>query len=814
LNFSDAMAVAILKKPSPQRCQDDSSSVAGLIGPGGRRVAQVTKVFIASRFSAEGLDKIRESIVAEVNSRAGLLQAVQLDDGRADHRSPTTRSLETVHECDVLVLLLGNTHSESHVGSITEMEFDAATDAGLIVLAYELPASELRHPEATRFIARVREQEPRTIGTITGEVGDAARIVSDVFAAIQRAESEDPFDETTSHGIYGGLLRAARYLDFDAEVKGNPPAGDTAHVRIIEERTFAFKALKLGDPSIALDHFRRALTVFELDWISAYCAAWLRWSSSSRGDRSRAADYADAAVRAAQSSAATDRQADRRLVASLLVRAQLARQSGDLALSADRLDKALAIHSYSKPVMSERLRVAAALNEVKKARQVGVELFRRYPTHMREILPSTDLQPVRSEVERAICSELSALAATLNGATPSTRQPIGVLVNVVRAAYRDRRHQSLVAVHLVKGNVETLARRLDLAAPSEGRFATTEDVNARIELCEAEQKLIASDLDELRAKIYNDPEAASRPRIQLGQLLTDLGRDKSGVEDQQRTTSASLAIAQHRLKGLRPKLKILLGVAAVMLATLLGLWALKGHYLRLELAIAAVLIAGFGPPVSTFAADSIVRSKTAKANELERRSNELAAQRTRLLHLIASTDDGLALEEQLRRLTDRCVDLEAVMENSVHMTKEAVRAQLVAELSQASSTVARWAAVLEPSRYRPRYRARAGHATRFSPAERAGGLLADAPTLRIALAIAREGDGLRASDLMILLDDTSPSAAEPLLKFEDWLSAPWHSSIAMPALRSFEAAGNVNIEWLPPEAPPTMQEIESEVDLW
>jgi tetratricopeptide (TPR) repeat protein len=748
-------------------------------------MGQLTKVFVASRFRAEGLEEIRQSVVDETNSRAGILQAVNLDDGRADDRGPVARSLDTVQDCDVLVLLLGNSYGESAAGSITEMEFDAATDAGLIVLAYELPASDNRDPRAAEFIARVREQEPRTIGIVTGEAGDAARIVSDVFAAIQRTEPGDHFDDASSHGIYGGLLREARYLGFGAEATGSQSGGEQIDSRIAEERKFAFRALRLGDPNAALDHFGRALQIFKLDWISAYCAAWLRWASSSRGDRSRAAEHAEAAIRSARELAMGDQEGARRHVASLLVRAQLARQAGDLQLAVDRLDRALAIQSFSKSVLSERLRVAAAQGDIQRACELGVDLFRRYPWHALDILPSTDLRPVHGEVEQAIRTELCGLASALNGSIPTTAQPTRELIKLAQSAYRDRRNRQLVSVRTEMSRLEALARRLDLTAPREGCFNSQEDITLRISRLAAEQGSIAADLQHIRSLVQASAEVAGRPQIQLQHLLGDVESQQFETSERHRAATIGLARAKRRLSHLEQYLRSYLRASFVAISMLFALLAIKVPALRSVFVIAVLVFLALLVPVSSFVSGYTIRQHETEFAALTADCSGLTLLGGRLGSLNTTVRKGLDLELQLNDLANRRKDLEKLRTESAHLAIDAVRARLVNELSQRSSSVSRWARVLEPSRYQPTHRARVGDATRFGRDESVGGLLADAPMIRLALVVSKSGDKLCASDLALLPDPgTSPGVIESLRAFESWLATPWQNTMPSPVLHS------------------------------
>jgi hypothetical protein len=207
------------------------------------------------------------------------MQPVNLDDDRADPRTPVGRSLAELDRCDVMVLLLGTSYGEtdSHGMSVTHRELRHAAAVGKPIFAYADGTIDPDSP-AGRLAAEAIELNTRG-GLVDRSELDAQRIINDIKEWQLNVGDDDlPKFEVP------GLRAQADDLGFlELYTRDTPPASSSlghTHSSVLERTWYAFRAAKAGHGPEAVECLKAARKANSLHWISS-CVSRGSWYSPS-----------------------------------------------------------------------------------------------------------------------------------------------------------------------------------------------------------------------------------------------------------------------------------------------------------------------------------------------------------------------------------------------------------------------------------------------------------------------------------------------------------------------------------------------------
>jgi Domain of unknown function (DUF4062) len=694
----------------------------------------MAKVFIASRFAADGLQDLRLRLSAEL-TRRGAFQPINLDDNVADPRSSKTRSIDLLRQSDCVVLLLGESYPDVAEGtiSITEQEFEEAQILELPIYAYEIADFGAMDPRARRFAERVREDY--TVCRLDPTALDLGTISADLLVTrYQTGDSgEGVEDYQVAEGIFDRLKREAKYLGFDREVAERGPLreqGSTAPT-VMQQRRYAFEALQLGSAPTSLVHLKRSLEIFSLDWTSTFCAAWLTNSSGRRKDLRASLDYAEAAAQSAMTSVDHAVLRRRRLAASLALVSRNARRLDLLGLAEESTAKALKLQPWSQSVMTEDLMLAAAANDSQRAALSAEALYRRYPTYCLRILPMRELVPVRLAIEGHLRVCMEGLIGLFGGTLPDADRPLIELKSATKLAFNSYKER---VGAIILGEVERAtglcSGLVHLEPVFKGEFACRNDVDQRVETLEVDIAQLATRFSRDEAMLAHAPACLGLARFPVESLLLGLtARRRDAERDLQATHERISALRQVVLttKRLSDRFWILGGLS--LLLFLLAGSSSGGNalvWLLGALALGVEPVRELRGRRQAAANSSLMAQLEAQYSHGYPAYGELMRQENNAVNLVAigvEVASKRSRQEQLTALRDGAPEIDGL------------KASLVTLLETNSEVVRCWVQILEPSRYRPEYRAKPGDITSVLPSSNAGGLRSTSQRSRVVWAV-------------------------------------------------------------------------------
>jgi len=379
----------------------------------------VARVFVSSRF--DEFATLRRALSRGVATTSSV-EIVNLDDGKAAPMGAVERSISSLNESDVVVLLCGETYadwdepeyvvgSEPEKLSTTHLEFRAATDAGVPVLAFRT-VSESRDARLETMLGEVGEAW--VLGTLLEDTYDNVDRILDQLEDWANNADEAALPEGAS-SFAGQVMQELRFLGVENLDKWTLPESrarqEPAYVRLIEQRRFALTSLSVGEVEAARSQLLEAHSIYSLDWATDYLLARLLEVNNIKQDQSAARDLArKAAVRVADQDHAPmslkngtwDAVKDRREVATLTLQARLARRSLDLEVGAGFVDQALKRSPTSREALVERVRLNALARDIEKTKDAARDLLKIYPDRAATLMRSEDLASVQPDVEQSL----------------------------------------------------------------------------------------------------------------------------------------------------------------------------------------------------------------------------------------------------------------------------------------------------------------------------------------------------------------------------------------------------------------------------
>lgn len=270
-----------------------------------------SQIFLASSF--EEHRQLRGVLRQAIDAHPVLpMRAVDLDDGRARHRPPLRQSLDLVRRSDVTVVLVGRAYGgcpPEARESYTHLEYREASSAGdsavLVYLVGYAGADEAvaaSDPRLAAWCQEILENHTPAFFDTDSEVEEIAEsILLDIQSALFLTLSEsqrrnlDAFE--VGEGETDGPTRqeltnlSARFeIDRDPETRPATRVSPEdavlrpARTAAVEQQTEAFRALDLGERSIAALHLRRALDLMPLDPDVNYWLARILLATGRRQD--------------------------------------------------------------------------------------------------------------------------------------------------------------------------------------------------------------------------------------------------------------------------------------------------------------------------------------------------------------------------------------------------------------------------------------------------------------------------------------------------------------------------------------------------
>ncbi|SFK33652.1 DUF4062 domain-containing protein [Cellulomonas sp. KH9] len=407
----------------------------------------MARVFISSRF--EEFRELR-SVVSRALADAPGLDVVALDDGRAATVGPHARSVTSLTDCDVMVLLLGRTYTDvdsasrapGHETSTTHAEFRAARDSGIPVLAFSRDVTTME-PRAAAFAQEV--QEHVVTGTLVSDPFDNLDRIRDTLDDWVTTMTESDGDADGA-SMTGQLMQELDYLGapgldqwaLPAELSVNEPD----YVRLIEQRRFALASLTSGDVGSAREHLMRARAIHAHDWSTNYVAARLLEVKNLRTELAVARAIAKDALGTVEDlvHAPVYRRrggedvVSRRKVATLTLRARLERRSGDVDTAARVARTAIELDRTSREALVELVRALGLQGDVEATTRAATTLLSIYPDRAARLMRSEDLALVQPAVETALIGFVMDLRADARAALGLPRATAGTTPRRLRDA--------------------------------------------------------------------------------------------------------------------------------------------------------------------------------------------------------------------------------------------------------------------------------------------------------------------------------------------------------------------------------------------
>jgi hypothetical protein len=288
---------------------------------------ETLEIFLASSFD-EHRD-LRSALRQRIDDHPILpLRAIDLDDRRARHRPPLRQSLEAARRSDVTVVLLGTTYGGCPPGaehSYTHLEYREASAGGtgavlVYLIGYEDAGAALavRDPRIAAWCREILEDHtPAFFAAGTQPEAIVEAILLDVQAVVFLTLSEPERRALDAYEIEDGqwegpsrqeLESLAERFELDRDPESRPRLGVApedphlapARTAAFEQQKEAFRALDLGERSIAALHLRRALDLVPLDQACNYWLARLLLTTGRRQDCREALSHALRASRLAR----------------------------------------------------------------------------------------------------------------------------------------------------------------------------------------------------------------------------------------------------------------------------------------------------------------------------------------------------------------------------------------------------------------------------------------------------------------------------------------------------------------------------------
>lgn len=471
----------------------------------------MARLFLSGRFH-EFVD-LRSRICSRVSEQPDL-QIVNLDDARAVSESALARSLAGVHDCDCLILLLGESYSEGTRPSVTEREYDLALELGTPVLAFARPETEMVDADAHAFLRKVRETV--VVGRLSSR--SWSKIDDDTENVIQSIRlAMGGLDEEIAHSSSSAVLAELAALGLTGMERPKLAPGSRTGPdleRAIEQRAYAVEALMRGDPADAIVRISQAVGLGTHDWATAYLFARLAeirgYRSElerARADLRRAApkvgylDHAplrfaatdlapdpdeDWASAARRREAAATRARTERTVATETLLARLSRRLGDYGDALDRATAAVKLQHFAQRALTEVVLAHAGLGNREGAARAAYQLMALYPEAAHQVLALLQDRKLRLHVERQLIAKVQARHAGAIGYLP-VRESLatGELAPVFVPA-ADSLLQALGSYRAQwSGQREAVARHLSVIAEVVSNRSPTTRADAAARLLEA-----------------------------------------------------------------------------------------------------------------------------------------------------------------------------------------------------------------------------------------------------------------------------------------------------------------------------------------
>ncbi len=726
------------------------------------------QVFLGSR--PESLDEVAGRLVHELARRSIRLVDPASEPGALELFA---ERLDALAGCELIVILLADRLGPSGPDgrSMVEVEHGEARRLGIDPLVIRLAGDEQVEPAVFRLLERI--DDSRVIGPFVGTQLDSPtrQLTSSLAAEICLAVLADPCPPGALAGVESpGAARASiqRLLD-DVEELGaarrDGHSGPRA-AEVVEQFSWAMESLRAGRTDVARKHLTAAVELRPLDWASAFSLAALITAAPSP-DWSRAREQIDNALDGSEASASGI--AGRRRQATLLLAGRIAARSGERRTAAARLDEAIELPWYSRLAATERLLVAAALDDPPSAFEAARQLARFDLRYLVGILDAVRLAPLRPGIDRALIELLPPLdtriAAELERTEPSFERAMAALTSAFDA------HRSFGRDLIVRAHA---------ACTELGRLLSTDELPVRY--ASVERAVLAID------QIGESLEALERRSATLERLV--LG-DSGAVDTAARLAERRPALVEeladeqrrsarlHRITGgfvdARAVLGDRLGAHRVAVAlrivaaalTVLAVFTLGGRLRWAALIVVAiVLVTPIGSARAVVAVvDSIARGPAGAARERE----------TALTTQLAAIGEWESSRPLRHRTLDRLDQLRRgidAAERAVPSNGLTIEARL-RRLAITKDRFAAWSSGIVGPAYARLAEARPGDLTRVRPGDRSsviGGLDAagsSGAVDRFVRCVGRTAEGtVVISDLAVY---AKPEELDRFVDFELWV---------------------------------------------
>jgi len=375
----------------------------------------MAKIFVSSRFGE--FELLRKRLVRQVE-RMGTHEVTALDDGLAAPVDPLTRSLDEVGRSDILLLICGDSYADwldDDRLSTTHLEFRAAMSANVPILAFATQ-STIRDPRLEQMLNEVRSNY--VTGELTGDADDDVDSIVDQLDQLF-GTLDSGVDGSGSKSFGPGLVRELDYLG----AKGldtwclsiDQSLHSPSYTSLIERRRLALAALAVGEVNEARSQAQQGVEIYALDWAINYVYARLLELRRLPNDLKLGAEVARLAGRrvddlehSPQTLSDANESLTRRRVATLILRARLARKTGDFNGAAALTTEALAISPVSREALEESARAYALQLDQSACTAAIVRLLKIYPDRAVTMMRSPDFSTMQPGLEESAIREVVA----------------------------------------------------------------------------------------------------------------------------------------------------------------------------------------------------------------------------------------------------------------------------------------------------------------------------------------------------------------------------------------------------------------------
>ncbi|MEZ5258262.1 MAG: hypothetical protein R2705_15560 [Ilumatobacteraceae bacterium] len=308
---------------------------------------------------------------------------------------------------------------------------------------------------------------------------------------------------------------------------------------LVQQRRFAVAALALGSRTASLRHFEQAVDTYALDWVSSFCAAWLRSVGGNRRDVRASLEHARNAVLAAKEAPAELRR--RRTAESLVLVARADRAPGRRDAARRSCERALELDPVNRGALTELLVLAASADDSESIREATESLLRFHPAYALRIVWSPELRSHRSLVRSVLRARLDHLTLTFGGTVPTGSADLQAAKNAVRDAYDPVRRKVSAAIADERRRASELYRLIPAAWRQAGEeFADRDDVGATKRQIEAALEIELADLTATRHSYFADPVLQRKLPAPTQRVIVEL------LDDQARTGEDLLVVRRRR----------------------------------------------------------------------------------------------------------------------------------------------------------------------------------------------------------------------------------------------------------------------------